>query len=219
MISKILSVSAAAVFAFALPASAGAQTPLGWHVRYDSGPSQYYSRRYEDGRRVARDKGYQEGLHHGDQAARRRKPFDLNREKDYRNGDEGYRREYGSREEYREAFRSGFAEGYREAYDRDGYRVRGGSYYTAPRAPEYNGAYGSVGVYGQVASVAFQNGQNDGYNRGVDDARHGRYPDVDRQGWYRSGSRGYNRRYGSRDAYRVEYRRGFDEGYRRAFGR
>lgn len=216
---KILSVSGAAVLAFALPASAGAQAPLSGHVRYDSGPAQYYARRYDDGRRIAREKGYQEGLHHGDEAARRGRPFDLNREKDYRNGDEGYKRDYGSREEYREAYRSGFAQGYRESYDRYGYRVQGGTYYAAPRAPAYGGTYGSVGVYGQAASFAFRTGENDGYRRGVDDARHGRYPDVDRQGWYRSGDHGYNGRYGSRDAYRVEYRRGFDEGYRRAFGR
>ena len=44
--------------------------------------------------------------------------------------------------------------------------------------------------------------------------------DVRREGWYRSGDRGYTGRYGSRDDYRQVYRdgftRGYDQGYREA---
>jgi hypothetical protein len=64
---------------------------------------------------------------------------------------------------------------------------------------------------------AFQNGQRDGYSKGFDDARHHRRPDMDRQRWYRNGDHYYDRSYGSRDEYRVEYRRGFAVGYDRAF--
>jgi hypothetical protein len=64
---------------------------------------------------------------------------------------------------------------------------------------------------------AFENGQRDGYSKGFEDARHHRRPDMDRQKWYRNADHDYNRSYGSRDEYRVEYRRGFAVGYDRAF--
>ena len=65
---------------------------------------------------------------------------------------------------------------------------------------------------------AFDNGERDGYTKGIDDVRHHRRADVDRQRWYRNGDRDYDRHYyGTRDAYRVEYRRGFVEGYERAY--
>jgi hypothetical protein len=215
MTSKILTLSAATALALAVPASARAQNVwFGDHGRYESG-RQYY----EDARRIAQDNGYREGLKHGEDAARRGRPFDLAREKDYRNGDEGYNRRYGSKEEYREAYRNGFAQGYREAYERSGYGVRGEGY--GLYAPRPEGTTGRLygGVYVQGGSIAFRNGESDGYQKGLDDARHGRYPDMNRQKWYRNGDHGYDDdRDGSRDAYRVEYRRGFEDGYRRAFG-
>jgi hypothetical protein len=44
-----------------------------------------------------------------------------------------------------------------------------------------------------------------------------RSPDVTRHKWYRSGDHDYDNAYGSKDSYRIEYRRGFQEGYNRAF--
>jgi hypothetical protein len=64
---------------------------------------------------------------------------------------------------------------------------------------------------------AFENGERDGYARGIDDLRHRRYADIQRQKWYRNGDHDYDRRFGPRDQYRVEYRRGFERGYDRAF--
>src|SRR5579859_7109146 len=64
---------------------------------------------------------------------------------------------------------------------------------------------------------AFENGERDGYARGIDDLRHNRRADIDRQKWYRHGDHDYDDDYGSRDAYRAEYRRGFEQGYDRAF--
>ena len=40
-----------------------------------------------------------------------------------------------------------------------------------------------------------------------------------RHGWYRSGDRGYNSRYGTRDNYKLAYRDGFEAGYEQAYGR
>lgn len=64
---------------------------------------------------------------------------------------------------------------------------------------------------------AFDNGERDGYAKGIDDLRHRRRADIYRQRWYRNGDHDYDRHWGSRDAYRVEYRRGFERGYDRAF--
>ena len=186
-----------------------------------------------DTRSIAFNNGYQEGLEHGQQAVRDRRPFDIEREKDYRSADEGYRREYGNKDLYRDEFRRGFAQGYQEAYarvdnryrdrrdDRDdrwgsGYPANGGIYggVIPDRGYGNDRGYGSRGGF----DIAFRNGEADGYQKGLDDARDGKYPQPERQKWYRSGDRNYNGRDGiSRDDYKNEYRRGFQEGYARAY--
>ena len=191
-----------------------------------------------DVRQIAYQNGYNEGIEHGQIAVRDRRPFDLQRETDYRNADEGYRREYGNKDRYREEFRRGFAEGYHAAYERSGYN---GGYYNGgvrrddgaayPRTyPQqypndgrvyggvYNGNAPAYGAYGYRGQVAFNNGMNDGVQKGQEDARNGKSLDPTRQKWYRSGDRNYNDNLGmSRDEYRNEYRRGFQEGYERAY--
>jgi hypothetical protein len=193
-------------------------------------------------RQIAYDNGYREGMNHGQNAVRDRRPFDLEREKDYRNADEGYRREYGNKDRYREDFRRGFAEGYRVAYQRSGYN--GGYYGGGVAVPRDNDRYGYPGTYpsypndgrvyggvyggnapgygrygyGYGGQTAFNNGMNDGVQKGQEDARNGKSLDPTRQKWYRSGERNYDGNLGmSRDEYRNEYRRGFQEGYERAY--
>lgn len=184
-------------------------------------------------RQIAYDNGYREGMDHGQNAARSRKPFDLEREKDYRNADEGYRREYGNRDRYREEFRRGFAEGYHRAYEQYGYN--GGVYdrrypQQYPAYPQqypndgrvWGGVYGDRGAgygYGGYGmQTAFNNGLNDGAQKGQEDARNGKSLDPTRQKWYRSGNRNYNDNLGiSRAQYENEYRRGFQQGYERAY--
>lgn len=66
------------------------------------------------------------------------------------------------------------------------------------------------GPYQEPASAR---GYSDGYMRGLEDARNqDRYDPVGRRD-YRDGDLGYERRYGSRDAYRNNYRSGFRQGY------
>jgi len=64
---------------------------------------------------------------------------------------------------------------------------------------------------------AFENGARDGYDRGIDDLRQHRRPDINRQKWYRNADRDYDHHYGPKNEYRVEYRRGFEQGYDRAY--
>jgi hypothetical protein len=93
-----------------------------------------------------------------------------------------------------------------------------------PGSPNYPGR-GGVYRGGGYVDVAFQRGFDDGYRQGMEAARDGDRYDLRREGWYRSGDRGYDRRYGPRDEYRQIYRngfsRGYDQGYRdgRSYGR
>lgn len=66
-------------------------------------------------------------------------------------------------------------------------------------------------------SVPFQNGTRDGYEKGREDARDNDSYDPVRHSWYRSGDRGYNNRYGTRDDYKLVYREGFEAGYARGY--
>jgi hypothetical protein len=85
-------------------------------------------------------------------------------------------------------------------------------------APQWGRSYPpSYERRGTFERRAFDNGERDGYAKGIDDVRHHRYPDINRQKWYRHGDHNYDRQYGAKDTYRVDYRRGFQLGYDRAF--
>ena len=68
--------------------------------------------------RQAYDAGYQEGQRIGEDAARRRRSVDIEREPAYRDGDRGYSARMGNRDAYRRAYRDGFARGYADAWGR-----------------------------------------------------------------------------------------------------
>lgn len=73
------------------------------------------------------------------------------------------------------------------------------------------------GNYGYNSNFGFRNGLNDGYEAGLNDARNRRQYDPVGERRYRSADRGYERRYGSKDAYKYAYRDGFREGYDRGY--
>jgi hypothetical protein len=77
--------------------------------------------------RRAFDEGRRKGLDRGRDDERHGRRQSYEQDKEYRNGDRGYRRDDGDRDTYREAFREGFRAGYAEAFnqrrDRDD-RVR-----------------------------------------------------------------------------------------------
>jgi hypothetical protein len=208
-----MAVGAAALIAVATPAHAQV---------WNDGARQGTYR--NDAQSVAFNNGYQQGLRDGEQAVRDRRPLDVNRERDYRNADQGYRRDYGERNFYRDEFRRGFAQGYQEAFQRvNRYDDRrdGRVYGDRDDRRGYGDrddrrGYGAGA--GFAVNIAFRNGVGDGYQKGLDDARDGKYPQPERQKWYRQGDRNFNGRDGiSRDEYKNEYRRGFQEGYARAY--
>lgn len=213
---------------------AAAQAP-GWIQAASAYSRDDYRAPYADAQRAAYDNGYRDGVKRGEQALRDRRAFDVQRERDYRDAENGYNRSYGDRNRYRDNYRGGFTQGFRDAYERGGYGrdnsgVYGGGYgrdgydprgntTQFPGGVRRNGpTYGRGPGYGGSASYgAYQNGASDGYEKGLDDAGDRKYPDATRHKWYRNGDHDYDNRYGSKEAYRVEYRRGFEEGYLRAF--
>jgi hypothetical protein len=167
-----------------------------------------YRAPYADAQRTAFDSGYRDGRKRGEQAARDNRPFDAQRERDYRSAENGYNRSLGDRNRYRDNYRGGFTQGYRE-----GYRGRDTRPSYSDRGNDSRGwGYGGTASYG-----AYQNGASDGYKKGLDDVNDRKRPDVSRQKWYRSGDHDYDSRYGPKESYRIEYRRGFEEGYNRAY--
>jgi hypothetical protein len=70
---------------------------------------------------------------------------------------------------------------------------------------------------GRYLSVAAENGYRDGIEAGRNDARHRERFDPIRARRYREGDHDYDRRYGSRDEYKREYRSAFERGYREGF--
>jgi hypothetical protein len=67
---------------------------------------------------IARENGHREGLRFGEEDRRNGDRYNNETSSYYRNGDSGYRSEYGDREAYRQGYREGFRRGYDEGYRR-----------------------------------------------------------------------------------------------------
>jgi flagellar biosynthesis/type III secretory pathway protein FliH len=231
---RLILVPALGVAALALTAPVHAQT-RGWldNGRSYSAPEQAS---FYDSQRTAYDNGFREGLKEGEKDGRKNDRYAYEDEKTFQRADKGYHREYGPVDRYRQSFRTGYAAGYSDgyqryapSYDRNGRygngRVvprrdtRGSDRY--PSYPAYpngsSGQYGGYGGYGGYTNVVVQNGVNDGYEKGVEDARKNRSFDPLRHAWYRSADRHYEGRFGSREQYKDLYRQGFRDGYERGF--
>lgn len=112
-----------------LAVSAVASTACATGYTYGQGP--YRDRGgYNDGRyyreveRRAYDNGFREGVRQGERDARHNRRYDPSRHDEWRDANDGFRREYGDHNLYRRNFRSGFEAGYSQAYRNNdrGYR-------------------------------------------------------------------------------------------------
>src|SRR5262245_7696299 len=107
----------AVVLAVSAIASAGCATgyAYGQPTYRDRGPynSGYGYREVE---RRAYDNGYREGLRAGERDGRNYRRYEPTRYSEWRNANDGYRREYGDHNLYRRNYRSGFEAGYNQAY-------------------------------------------------------------------------------------------------------
>ncbi len=113
-------------------------------------------------------------------------------------------------------------EGYGRYPDADGRRPNPGGR-TNGRTAGQSGHYPNSYPYpdarnprGGYASEAFRKGYDDGVFKGGEDVDDRDSFDPARHSWYRNADRGYNSRYGSKEQYRAEYRRGFLGGYESA---
>jgi hypothetical protein len=145
--------------------------------------------------------GFNDGREKGVEDARERRSFDYDRHRVYRNADVGYSG-FGNRNAYRSLYREGFAAGYDEGYRRWAYSGRRPGYGGSPR-------YGTP----RYSSLAAEHGYRDGFEQGRKDRGDRRRADPVRASRYRSADNDYDRRYGSLDDYKREYRAAFLQGY------
>ena len=138
---------------------------------------------------------------------RGRPPLDIERERDYRNAENGYNRTYGDRNRYRDTYRGGFAR-------RLSRRLRPAR---CAVVSVLAGQRPRLGRHRQLRRVSERH-RATATRRGSTTSTTGSRADVERQKWYRNGDHDYDSRYGSKETYRMEYRRGFEEGYNRAYG-
>jgi len=73
------------------------------------------------------------------------------------------------------------------------------------------------GGYGRVDSRAYDTGYREGLQAGRRDARQGRPGGFQYDNDYRRADKGWKRQYGDKQAYRYEFRRGYERGYRDAY--
>jgi hypothetical protein len=87
-----------------------------------------------------------------------------------------------------------------------------------PGARPRSGVEGYNGRYGDD-HPAVEQGYRDGIEKGREDVSKNRRYEPNRHSWYRSATRGYDRRLGSRDEYMNRYREAFTAGYADGFDR
>lgn len=171
-----------------------------------SGP--YYRARVSVGDRDDRafyDRGFREGRSAGVDDARRGRSYDLRRHNEYRNDRRGDDR--GDLVSFRRGFETGYDEGFRLNGRGTNGSVRPGF----PAPPP------TAGDRGRFTSPARDSGYRDGFEAGERAARGGSRFDPVREGRYREGDHDYDRRFGSRDDYKREYRDAFRQGYDAGF--
>jgi len=197
-----LVMAAVACSALALPASAAAQSARdrnkgwqndrGWENRAGG---EAYQRGFRDGERLGQDD------------ERRNRAFNVQGHREYREADEGYDRNDGSRDRYRDEYRRGFTEGYRVAYRDD--RWNGNERRATDR-------WGTTGTWnrGGYRDPGQARGFSDGYRKGVEDRRDNHRFEPERFKEVKQGTApGYDDDFGSRDRYTSNYRSGFRLGY------
>jgi hypothetical protein len=171
-----------------------------------------------DARQHGYEHAYRDGADRGRQDRERGTGYDF-KDTDYLIGARDYERAFGNKAQYM----AGYREGYKAGYD-DGYNDRPGQYgqlYGRPtdghQGPARDDVY-AARPWGS-ADMAFDVGYRDGITVGQQDQRRNvrsNFRDTDA---YQNADRGYRATYGDRDAYRLQFRDGFERGYQDGYGR
>jgi hypothetical protein len=190
--------------------SAGGQT------RNDNRAGQYAGAM--DPRQHGYEHGYRDGADRGRQDSERGMAFNF-RDNDYQIGARDYEVAFGDRGQYM----SGYREGYKAGYD-DGYYDHPGQYgqlYGRPadssQAPSRDDAYAAPSW--SPTHLAFDVGYREGITAGQEDLRRNVRSNFRATPAYQGADRGYRASYGDRDAYRLQFRDGFERGYQDGYGR
>lgn len=159
--------------------------------------------------------GYQDGLRKGRHEARENDPNDF-QSREWREANHGYQSWMGPfpvfQDGYRDGYRQGFQEAFNQRFGQRYYGDRDGDRY-GYRGSDYGG-----GSYGNWASIAYNNGLEDGVAAGREDAYRGKQFNSNPRGSNHA-DRGYVREYGDKDGYRARYSEGYRAGYERTYGR
>ena len=86
--------------------------------RNDEDARHYEKWSYSD---VALDTGYRDGLSAGRKDFNEKKDFRPEKHDSYEDGDHGYRKSFGTKDQYKEQYRKGFLRGYEDAFNRRGH--------------------------------------------------------------------------------------------------
>jgi hypothetical protein len=124
--SRLVSAAVLAVGVIASTSACATGYAYGGQGTYrDRGPYRDGGGYYRELERRAYDNGYREGIRQGERDGRSNRRYDPSRHSEWRNANDGFRREYGDRNLYRRNFRGGFEAGYSQGYrqyDRGRYR-------------------------------------------------------------------------------------------------
>jgi hypothetical protein len=159
-----------------------------------------------DFERRAYDNGFRTGVERGERDAQERRDSRVERSRDYRDADEGFRGG-GDRDAYRRVFQDGFRSGYADGYKRVSRLDRGRAVTPVVPYPENRAA---------SASIAARSGYRDGFEAGHGDARDGDPYNPRLAKRYREADREYSGR-ASRDDFKREYRAAFEDGYSQGY--
>lgn len=156
--------------------------------------------------------GMQSGAFYAQQDRSRGNAYNPTGAKGYRDADQGYNDNLGSKAEFQRIFREAFVRGYQQAYGNTG----GGYPNTGYPNPQYpnNGGYNA----NALIQAAQQNGlQSGAYYAQQDRSRGNAYNPTATKG-YRDADQGYTDNLGSKADYQRIFRENFVRGYQQAFG-
>ncbi len=111
----------AAVLALSALASTACATGYAYGGPYGDRRGVYDYRAVE---RIAYDNGFREGVRQGEHDGQRNRRYEPQRHGEWRDADNGFRREYGDHNVYRRGYRSGFEAGYAQGFRRFDNRYR-----------------------------------------------------------------------------------------------